>query len=436
MTRAATPKRAPAARTRSGGTSGPWRTEPARQQLVREHNLALVLSHILEPKAPVTRAQIAQATGLTRATVSDLVESLVRGHMVTELAPRAAVGAGRPGVPLAPASGTIVGIGAEVAVDRLGVTAIDLSGRAVNQRVVERDLRGSDPQRTLARLSAMVREVVGEVTGSGMTPAGACLALPGIVDASGMTRFAPNLGWQEVPALDLVRTGSGLVDLSWSVGNDADLAARAECQARARAAEHAVADEDFVYVAGNVGLGGAVIRHGFLAGGVHGWVGEIGHSPMDPLGPDCACGANGCLEQYAGRHIVMTQAGLAPTARIESLLEALGEVPEGADEPARERHTKAVTAVDVAARAIGLGAATMVNIVDVEVVVLGSMYADLFAWVAPTVQREVDRRVMAARWAPVRVERALVTELASLRGAALSVLEAVAAAPSSWTERS
>ena len=78
----------------------------------------------------------------------------------------------------------------------------------------------------------------------------------------------------------------------------------------------------------------------------------------------------------------------------------------------------------------------MVNIVDVEVVVLGSMYADLFAWVAPTVQREVDRRVMAARWAPVRVERALVTELASLRGAALSVLEAVAAAPSSWTDRS
>ena len=154
MTRAATPKRAPAARTRSGGTSGPWRTEPARQQLVREHNLALVLSHILEPKAPVTRAQIAQATGLTRATVSDLVESLVRGHMVTELAPRAAVGAGRPGVPLAPASGTIVGIGAEVAVDWLGVTAIDLSGRAVNQRVVERDLRGSDPQRTLARLWA------------------------------------------------------------------------------------------------------------------------------------------------------------------------------------------------------------------------------------------------------------------------------------------
>jgi hypothetical protein len=121
----------PRRRTRSGGTR------------VRRNRL-----DILEPKAR-TRAQIAQATGLTRATVSDLVESLVRGHMVTELAPRAAVGAGRPGVPLAPASGTIVGIGAEVAVDRLGVTAIDLSGRAVNQRVVERDLRGSDPQRTL-----------------------------------------------------------------------------------------------------------------------------------------------------------------------------------------------------------------------------------------------------------------------------------------------
>lgn len=417
-------------------TRGDWRSGPARQELIREHNLALVLARILEPATPVTRAQIAQTTGLTRATVSDLVESLVSAGLVTELAPKAGTRAGRPGVPLAPAPRTIVGIGLDVAVDHLGVTVVDLSGRTVSQRVVEGDLRDSNPARTLTRLAGMVSSMAEEVTDAGMRPAGVALAVPGLTDASGTVRFAPNLGWHDVPALTRVREESGLTGIPWTVGNDADLAARAECQARARATEHAVADEDFVYVAGNVGLGGAVIRHGSLAGGVHGWVGEIGHSPMDPLGPDCACGANGCLEQYAGRHIVMTQAGLAPTARIESLLEALGDVPEGADEPARERHTKAVTAVDVAARAIGLGAATMVNIVDVEVVVLGSMYADLFAWVAPTVQREVDRRVMAARWAPVRVERALVTELASLRGAALSVLEAVAAAPSSWTDRS
>ena len=75
------------------------------------------------------------------------------------------------------------------------------------------------------------------------------------------------------------------------------------------------------------------------------------------------------------------------------------------------------------------------NIVDLDVIVLGGLYADLFDHVAPTVREEVGRRVLSAQWVPLTVERALVRELASLRGAALSVLETVAAEPSLWTGR-
>ena len=87
---------------------------------------SLVLSHILEPKAPVTRPDRPGDRPDARHRLRP-VESLVRGHMVTEFRPTRRGRRRAAGVPLAPASGTIVGIGAEVAVDRLGVTAIDLN---------------------------------------------------------------------------------------------------------------------------------------------------------------------------------------------------------------------------------------------------------------------------------------------------------------------
>ena len=186
---AATPKRA--CRTHSQRRhERPWRTEPARQQLVREPNLALVL--FAHPRAEGARHARPDRPGdrpdaRHRLRPRRVPRARPHGHRAR---PRAAVGAGRP-------SATGPGERHDRR-DRGGgggrparVTAIDLSGRAVNQRD-----RGARParQRPAAHPRPALRHgawVVGEVTGSGMTPAGATLALPGIVDASGMTRFAP-----------------------------------------------------------------------------------------------------------------------------------------------------------------------------------------------------------------------------------------------------
>ena len=73
---------------------------PARQHGLRRHNLALVLQHIAA-NGPVSRARIAQATSLTKATVSSLVDDLVAARLVTELGPEARGEIGRPGSALA-----------------------------------------------------------------------------------------------------------------------------------------------------------------------------------------------------------------------------------------------------------------------------------------------------------------------------------------------
>ena len=89
-------------------------TRPARQSSLREHNLSLALRYIVDSPVPTTRARVADGTGLTKATVSELVDLLVSARLVTELEPEAGERVGRPGVPLIPAARTFVGLGLEV----------------------------------------------------------------------------------------------------------------------------------------------------------------------------------------------------------------------------------------------------------------------------------------------------------------------------------
>ena len=82
----------------------------AQQASLREHNLSLVLRAIVEAPTPTTRARIATGLGVTRATASDLVDRLIDARLVDELTPELRSGAGRPGMLLAPAARTVVGV--------------------------------------------------------------------------------------------------------------------------------------------------------------------------------------------------------------------------------------------------------------------------------------------------------------------------------------
>ena len=125
------------------------RTTAARQGSLREHNLGIVLREVLDAAAtgapPPSRADVASATGLARATVSALVDRLVASGLVAELEPVPTLRAGRPAVPLAAPSGTLAALGAEVNVDYLGVRVVDLARTVLVERVVHGDYRGSDP---------------------------------------------------------------------------------------------------------------------------------------------------------------------------------------------------------------------------------------------------------------------------------------------------
>jgi len=387
----------------------------SRQHTLRERNLRLVAAAVFEATAPPSRADVAAATGLTRATVSTLVDRLVAGRLVAELPPVAAQRAGRPAVPLVPAGRSVVGLGLEVNVDYLGVRALDLVGDVVAERVVTGSLHDSDPREVLARLRELVAGTVAEVEGGGMRVAGARLALPGLVDARvGRLEVAPNLGWSSVdpvPELDL-RAGDG-APLDVEVANEAKLAALAELAGQV--------PPSFLYVSGDVGVGAGIVvdRHLFL--GERGWNGEIGHVVVDPAGPRCSCGATGCLEQYAGKEVLLRGAGLPPDAPVHALVDLL----RSGDAAARDT-------VERAGRALGAALATFVNLVDVSTIVLGGTYAEVFDRVGHVVAGVVEERALAAPFAPVDVRPAAAGPHAALTGGAREVLRSVVADPARW----
>jgi predicted NBD/HSP70 family sugar kinase len=399
-----------------GGLRGTGRSgAAARQRTLREHNLGLVLRHVLDAREPVSRAAIATSTGLTRATVSTLVDRLVVSGMVTELAPLATSRAGRPAVPLVPARGTIAAAGLEVNVDYLGVRALDLAGDVLVERVQAGDFRRSDPTDVLDRLAALAGEVIAGLSADGVRLVGTALALPGLVDrATGPLRVAPNLGWRDVDVVGLLAAHPVLAGLPPLLGNEANLAARAEAYARRHEGPLS-----FVYVSGEVGIGGAIVLDGEIFPGQHGWSGEIGHTV---LGSGADPDAGDTLEAHAGQDALMLAAGFDRGAPLTVLLEAAD-----AGDPA------AVRALDAAGAALGTALANVVNIVDVGDVILGGTYAALAGHLDEAVRAQLRRRVLTAPWSEVRLGVARAGRYPAMTGAALAVLRGVVDDPAPWT---
>jgi predicted NBD/HSP70 family sugar kinase len=89
-------------------------------------------------------------------------------------------------------------------------------------------------------------------------------------------------------------------------------------------------------------------------------------------------------------------------------------------------------ALEEAGSALGVAAADVVNLLDVDTVVLGGVYATLAPWLVEAISREISDRVLTSQWTPVTVRASVLGESASLVGAAGSVVRAIRDSPAAW----
>ena len=366
--------------------AGPAAPEPAGPATVRRHNRGLVLGAVAD--AVASRAAIAARTGLTRGTVSSLVDDLLADGMLVELeAPRG--GRGRPANPLQLNPSGPGGVGLEIGVDDVAACVADLTGAVRVARRVPSDHRHRDPAHGLARAAGLVAEVVAE---SGLTIAEVRVALPGVVTPAGVLQRAPNLPrWQDVGVAELLRAALHR-DVPVTAANEADLAALAELWSGRGL-------RDMLFVSGGVGVGAGVLLDGRLFRGAGGRAGELGHVVVDPAGRSCTCGGTGCLETVAGVAALLRAANVSD---VDSLVRGPGP------------------ALDVAGSALGVALAGAVNLLDVPAVVLGGVYARLGDALVERVAAALRSRVLVRP--PVRVLSAALGRDAALQGAALGVV--------------
>lgn len=314
----------------------------------------------------------------------------------------------------------------EINIDYVSVCVVDLAGTGRVRQTEHLDNRGAPAGEVLARAARIAARTLDSAREQELRPVGATLALPGLV-SGGSVRQAPNLGWNEVPAQDLfaealttLRPGHPVLPVASE--NEANLAALAELWFGG------LGDvRSFLYLTGEIGVGGALVLGGELLRGAHGFAGEIGHVVVDPDGPECRCGSRGCLEQYAGQTALLRAAGIDGSGGGAGVVEL--------ERRARAGDGRAVAALTEAGRMLGRVVSGAVNLVDPDAVVLGGIYRGLMPWLSPPADEELTGRVVSGLWSPGsgRLRASSVAGDAA-RGAAALVVQDVLADPVAYAE--
>ena len=231
------------------------------------------------------------------------------------------------------------------------------------------------------------------------------IGVPGLITPEGVVKASPNMpGAFNVPVGPQLREQ---LAIAVHVENDATMAAFGEWKAgAARGAENAV------MVTLGTGIGGGIVMSGKLQRGANGFAGEIGHMVVQRDGDECVCGRRGCWERYASGSALKMLSG--------------GSSGEEVFTAAVAGDAKALEVVDAYAQWIAVGLASLTNICDPEIIVLGGGVVDSVGVVMDAVRTSFIDALYSAQW---RAHPQLVTaELGARAGAigsALMVLETV-----------
>jgi len=376
--------------------SGQYRFRTGDQALVRQINLAVIM-HQLRENAPISRAALADITGLNKTTVSSLVRELIERQFVREVGfetPGGGRSAGRLAMMLTldPEAGYIVS--AEIGVDFLLVICTNFAPEVI-WRCKENINPDMGQQVIFDRLLALLHQAVANGCKTCHTLLGVAVGVPGLVDqASGTLLFAPNLRWENVPLRPPLKE---FIDAPLVVDNEANMAALGEHYFGA-----AQGYDDVLYISAGVGLGGGLVHGGRIYGGVSGFGAEFGHMTMDPEGELCNCGNRGCWEtqvsqralfRYLRRAVGQGRASLL----IEMTEDNLGQLTVPiVVEAARAGDPLALEALDVLGRQLGIGVASLVNALNPQLVMFGGILSLAGKFLLPVVEQELRRR--ALRW--------------------------------------
>lgn len=390
-------------------------------ELIRAINKQRVL-RLIRSAGTISRADLAEQTGLTRPTVSAVVAELLEEGWVEEIGTGESSG-GRPPILLRFNPQARWVIGAELGAGHVRAVLADLAG-SVARRVKYR-VASTDPMVEVRSVERAVRELLADLpeTRLPIPVAGLGLGVTGLVDRrTGLWRYSPHFQVHDLPVVELLE--HRLILPVW-IENDARAMAWGE---RSFGAARGV--DNLCYIRVGVGIGAGIIIGGELYGGAHEGAGEIGHTIVVENGTRCRCGSDGCLETMASAVAIARRARERLRAGEASLLH--GMVDGDLDKVIATTVIEAADAGDLLAREtlaeagryLGLGIGSMINLLNPAMVVIGGGTSRAGeTLIGPVREAAVSRALPTVREKIPIVRTALGEDSGPLGGAALVIEE-------------
>ena len=384
---------------------------------VKNFNKHAALDLIRFSAGGLSRADLADKMGLTRAAVSLIVNDLLDSGVIQEAEIRSAP-SGRPPVTLEinPKLGLVGAI--DMGASHMSVAVADFTARILQEFEVPFDIKNG-PKVCLEEAHQQLSKLL-ESQGLSISNISAVgIGVPGpVITEAGMVLAPPIMpGWDRYPI-------RATLEKKWerpvTLNNDAELGALGEWAYGAGRGEKNIA-----YIKVGSGIGAGLILNQQIYGGTMGAAGEIGHLTIDENGPLCNCGNHGCLEAFASGHAIAQQGQLLIQSGKRTLLSDLACEKITAHEVAEAARRGDLHAQEILRRSgtfIGIAIAGLINLFNPSIVIIGGGVAQVGDLLTAPIRQAVRERAMRASEQSVRITTAMLGRRSLLIGATVQAI--------------
>lgn len=346
------------------------------QQIIKKENKMLVLQKI-RSSGQISRAAIAQQTGLNKGTVSSLVSELLTEQLVIEIGQGTSSGGRRP-VLLQFNEKAGYSIGIDIGVNDIYSLLTDLSGNIIyKNRKMTKHLSLEQFEHVLI---AEIKSVINLTPTSPYGIVGIGIAIPGLIDEHHSILIAPNLGWKNY---DLKTKLMEIFDIPVVIENEANAGAFGEMTfGSAQGIDH------LVYVSAGIGIGTGAIINGELYKGDSGFSGEFGHMTVQMDGITCSCGNKGCWELYASEQFLERHAPESFKINDDYLIDLL--------EGANNGNQACINLLEQTARNLSVGIVNIIHALNPQMIIIGNRLSALKQALESSVQTYVNQHILTS----------------------------------------
>ncbi len=339
----------------------------------------------------ISRSNVAKELGITKSTVSLLVQELELDGWLRTGEGGISLAMGRPSIPLFLNEARFVLLGAEINLNEISCVATTIDGEILTRESITGDF--SNATNAISSLAKCVKKLRTNHALNARTILGLGVGIPGPVDVSrGLVLKAPSLGWENMPFLSLLQKQiPEIPEDRIFVDNDANLSVMAVYLFGSH--KH---DGDLLYVHMSTGIGGGLILDHRLYHGQRGFAGEWGHMTVVPNGQKCSCGSVGCAETLFSLNAIQSaiETGTGERPDLKRILELL-----------EQRHPIVVKIIHKTAIHLGTFLGNLANIFDPKLMILGGRVAELGDALIQPATQELERRLFGKDYRNVTVER-------------------------------